>query len=103
MKILSYILLALAILPRTAEAARCENFSSNINVHNQFICPFLKAGISAESACKQVGPARCVSRCNDFSNSSEDCKMNEACIWIQDTLVNPCREKSDGWIPQFKR
>lgn len=80
-------------------AARCDNFHSKNKKDNRKICDLVKAGSSKVEACVLKKQGYCVSACSKFDAFKEDCLANQACQWHPTHIVNPCKERKDGWVP----
>lgn len=100
-KILSFCLAFLAV--DHAYSARCANFTTASNVDNKDHCRLVKAKESDDFACTFGVRSECVTACHVYDAFEEDCVANKACEWNQFAIEHPCREKSTGWNPEYKR
>jgi hypothetical protein len=95
----AFVVLSLLISAQASFAARCHNFSSKHNIDNRLQCELLKAEGATEFACKLGFRGQCHSKCASYI-FADVCMTNPACEW-HDTVENQCREKHDGWKPDF--
>ncbi|MBA4249779.1 MAG: hypothetical protein C0432_05980 [Candidatus Puniceispirillum sp.] len=101
---LKFFSLCLTLLAsHNAYSARCSNFTTAANVDNKDLCRLIKEKDSNDFACTFGVRSECVTACHVYDAFEEDCIANKACEWNQFSIEHPCREKSKGWSPEYKR